>query len=230
MLPVPELPRPMAVLELDHTKEAPGGLLTKDCTEIRSEAQTESLAMGLIKGVGLMVTEKFIDPLHPLSSEVTDICPEIEAPVLLIGAIQEGILPEPEAPSPIAVFELAQENEAPEGELKKAGITILSPGQIEMLFIVFITGVGLIVIVKVKTPGHSPKLAVTVIVPETGAPVLLAGAVQEGMFPDPEVPSPIAVLELDHVKVEPVGIVEKEGITIIDPGQTVSIENGVIIG
>ena len=41
-------------------------------------------------------------------------------------------------------------------------------------------------------------IGVTVMVPVIFAPVLLAGAVQDGILPDPEVPSPIAVFEFVH--------------------------------
>lgn len=46
---------------------------------------------------------------------------------------------------------------------------------------------------------------VTVIVPEIATPVLLAGAFHGGISPDPLAAIPILVLELVHVKVEPVG-------------------------
>jgi hypothetical protein len=136
------------VLELVQAKEAPGGLLRKAWTEIRSAGQTESLAMGEIKGVGLMVTEKFNVPLQPLRRELTVMLPVIGKVVLFWGANQNGILPEPEAARPIAILELDQEKAAPDGLLAKVGISIRPPGQTEMLLMEVITGVGLIVIVK----------------------------------------------------------------------------------
>jgi hypothetical protein len=232
MLPVPELPRPMAVLELDHTKEAPGGVQTKEGIIICSPGQTESLATGDRAGVGLMVTEKLMEgPTQSLRVGVTVIVPEIGAPVLLIGAIQDGILPEPEAPSPIAVFELDHEKEAPVGKQEKTGITIVAPGQTEIFDSCEIIGVGLIVMVKeTGVPGQPSRVGVTVMVPETGAPVLFAGAVHAAILPDPEVPSPIAVLELDQEKEAPAGLLENGGMTIISPGQTESPGTGNAAG
>ena len=60
---------------------------------------------------------------------------------------------------------------------------------------------GEIVTIKSVTEGGQlgSKSAVTVIVPTTGLPVLLAGVVQVGTCPFPEAPIPIEVLLLVHV-------------------------------
>jgi hypothetical protein len=104
--------------------------------------------MGEIKGVGLMVTEKFNVPLQPLRRELTVMFPVMGINELFIGAFHWDIFPVPAEPRPIAVFEFDQEKTAPMGLLMKEGIEIRSPGQTEISEINEITGVGLIVIVK----------------------------------------------------------------------------------
>jgi len=78
---------------------------------------------------------------------------------------------------------------------------------------------------KVMVSGHSIRVAVTVIIPVILAPVPLAGAFQGGMLPEPELPSPIAVLELDQEKTAPAGLLTKEGMEIGSPGHIEILAN-----
>jgi hypothetical protein len=141
--------------------------------------------------------------------------PVTGAPVILGGAFQEGISPEPEDPMPIAVFVFNQEKEAPIGLVTKGGTTISSPGQTVSTEMGLKTGVGLMVMLKLMSgPGQLLSKGETVIVPSIGNPVLLGGAFHGGMLPEPEVLKPIAVLELTHEKDAPEGMLEKVGILI----------------
>ena len=54
--------------------------------------------------------------------------------------------------------------------------------------------------------------------------VLLIGAFHGRMLPEPELQSPIAVLELDHEKVAPVGELVKAGMEIKAPGHTMILD------
>jgi hypothetical protein len=78
---------------------------------------------------------------------------------------------------------------------------------------------------KVMVSGHSIRVAVTVIIPVILALVLLAGAFHGRMLPEPELPSPIAVLELDQEKTAPAGLLTKDGIEIGSPGHTDMLAN-----
>jgi len=88
---------------------------------------------------------------------------------------------------------------------------------------VFTVGVGFIVILKLIGGPKQPlaEFGMTFMIPVISAPVELTGAVQEGMFPEPEDPNPIAVLEFDHVKDVPVRLLPNAGIFIVCPAQEI---------
>ena len=69
--------------------------------------QAPILAMLFIIGVGRTVTVKFVGVPGQRFEDtgVTIIVPVISAPVELTGAVHDGILPVPDDPNPIAVFE-----------------------------------------------------------------------------------------------------------------------------
>ena len=147
---MPFAPSPMAALELVHAKEAPAGLLTKLLTLIVVPGQTAIFVIGFTVGFGYIVTVKVIGvPRHPLIVGVTEIVAVILAPVPLLGAVQEAILPEPPAISPMAVLELVQTNVAPIGVLTKFPILIVELGHTAILVIGTTVGVGKIVTVNV---------------------------------------------------------------------------------
>ena len=84
--------------------------------------------------------------------------------------------------------------------LLNVGMLIVAPGQTEMEVMALTVGVGYMITVKAIVGPVQPydDVGVTVMVPVMFAPVLLAGAVQDGILPEPEVPSPIAVFEFAH--------------------------------
>jgi hypothetical protein len=143
-------------------------------------------------------------------------------PVVLAVAFHVVIFPMPVAASPMTVLELVHANVEPVGVLEKAGIVIAVPGQTATLVIELVLGVGLMVTVKlIVVPVQPLRIGITVIVPVIFAFVLLIGAFHEEMFPVPLEANPMAVLELAHAKVPPVGILTKAGILIVLPGQVV---------
>ena len=97
----------------------------------------------MIVGVGYKVTLKVMGvPAHPLRVGVTVIIPTIFAPVLLVGAFHDVILPVPLATRPIAVFEFVHAKVAPVGLLTKLPILMVEPGQTAISVIVLTAGVG----------------------------------------------------------------------------------------
>ena len=143
-------------------------------------------------------------------------------PVPLGGAVQDEIFPLPLTTSPIAVLEFVHAKVEPAGLLTKFPILIGAPGQTAILDISETVGFGYIVTVKViGVPVQPLRVGVTVIVPTIFTPEAFAGAVHEEIFPLPLATSPIAVLEFIHAKVEPIGLLAKLPILIVEPGQTV---------
>ena len=82
----------------------------------------------------------------------------------------------------------------------------------------------------IEVPAHPFRTGVTVIVPDTVALVLLAGAVQPGIFPLPIGPSPIAVLLLVQLNVVPERFPEKLKALMAVPGQTETFVTGLTVG
>ena len=170
-------------------------------------------------------------PGQPLREGITEISPVISAPVLLAGAVHEGISPLPLVTSPILGLELVHAKVALAGVLIKLGIVIRSPGQTPMFVIGLTAGVGLMVTVKViGVPVQPLRVGVTVIDPTIFTPVVFAGAVHEEIFPLPLVKSPIAAFELAHANVEPAGLLAKLPIVIVEPGQTIILLIEVTVG
>jgi len=82
----------------------------------------------------------------------------------------------------------------------------------------------------IEVPVHPFRTGVTVIVPDIVALVLLAGAVQPGMFPVPDAPSPMAVLLLLQLNVVPERFPEKLKALMAVPGQTETSVTGLTVG
>jgi hypothetical protein len=91
-----------------------------------------------------MVTVKLITvPGHPsVDVGVTVIVPVIFDVVPLAGAVHKAISPEPEAPKPIDVLLLVQENVVPVRLLEKTGIVIVETGHTAKLLICVTVGIG----------------------------------------------------------------------------------------
>ncbi len=136
------------------------------------------------------------------------------------------MLTDPLLPIPIAVFVFVHVKLAPEGVLVKLCNGIESPGQKYRFETTLVSGVGLIVTVKIMgVPGQPAKVGVTVIVPTTFIPVILAGAVQLVILPFPETGFPILVLEFVHAKLAPLGLLVNVWVGMISPGQTIILLN-----
>ena len=147
-----------------------------------------------------MVTSKHTSgPSQPLIVGVTQIVPVIATPVLFGGAVQVGIVPVPEAGSPIAVFVFVQVKIAPLGVVVNPGMDTGSLGQTSISATGSMIGVGIIVTVNVSVPLQPSSSEVTMIVPTMSKPVLFGGAIQAGIFPVPKAGNPIAVLEFDQL-------------------------------
>ena len=91
-------------------------------------------------------------------------------------------------------------------------------------------GLGLTVMVYPEGfPVHPFKVAETDIVPDIAVePVLVA--TKEGTFPVPLAASPIPVLLLVQLKVEPAGVLVKVDAAIVEPAQTVTLAGTVAVG
>jgi len=203
MFPVPLVSIPMEVLLLVHEYVNPGMLLEKAGMLIASPGQTLILDIALTDGVGYIVTVKLMGVPGQLYGDngVTVMVPVIFAPVVFVGAFHAGMLPEPEAPSPITVLLFAQVYVVPGILDVNAGMLIKSPGHTAIALMGFIIGVGCMVTVKlIGVPSQlCSEVGVTVMVPVISAPEEFVGAVHEGIFPVPEETSPMAVLSFTHV-------------------------------
>lgn len=85
-------------------------------------------------------------PWQPSRVGITVIVPEIGAPVVLVE-VNDGTLPVPPAPSPIAVLLFVHVNVAPVGELEKVVPVTPAPRHTPKLAGTIAVGVGLTVIV-----------------------------------------------------------------------------------
>ena len=150
---------------------------------------------------------------------------------LLFGAVHDEILADPLVPIPIDELEFVHVKVAPVGLLEKFWVGIISPGQKLRADMLFVIGLGLMVIVNIiDVPWQLLRVGITVIEPVIFEPVVLSGAVQVLMFPNPLDNKPIFVLEFVQVNVAPFGVLTKFPIFIISPGQTVILLFWVIIG
>ena len=200
---------------------APVGVLVKAGMIICSFGQTMILLILFTLGVGRMVTLKFmVFPVHPFNVGVTIILPVTLAPEVLGGALHGGILPEPLASIPIAILEFDQIKFAPDGVLEKFPMLIKVPGQTVIFEMLFATGVGCMVIVKVMgSPWQPLRVGVAVIVDTIGVLVELT-AIHDGILLEPLATSPMLVFELVQVKVALAGVLSKGGTITISPEQT----------
>jgi hypothetical protein len=140
-------------------------------------------------------------PVHGPSTGVTVIVAVIGSAVALV-AVNDAMLPLPDAASPIAVFEFVQLNVDPAVPVKFTAVVAVPAHKVWFAGSVTV-GVGFTVIVKVcGVPVHGPKTGVTVIVDVIGSAVALV-AVKDAMFPLPDAASPIAVFELVQLNVDP---------------------------
>ena len=143
-LPEPEAGRPMAVLSFVHSKVAPE--LPVKLTVTCWPAQAVWLAGGLTVAAGLMVMVKvWAGPVQPFSVAVTEMVPVMGLAGL--AAVNE-MLPEPEAPRPMAVLLFVQLKVGFPAGLVKLTVTCW-PAQAVWLPGLSTVGAGLTVMVNV---------------------------------------------------------------------------------
>lgn len=139
MFPVPLAPSPIPVFEFVHVNVAPAGVLENVPGETLPP-HCEIGVMAFTIGLGLTVIVKVVaGPTQPLNVGTTEIVLVIGALVAL-AAVKVGKLPEPLAPSPMAVLLLVHVNVAPAGVLLKAVAGTAAPGQCVWLGIGFTVG------------------------------------------------------------------------------------------
>ena len=145
-------------------------------------------------GAGATVSIKLSgEPMQPAREGVTTISPEIVS-VVVFAAMNEGILPVPLAPRPIAVLLFVQLKLVPATVLVNVSVPVADPLHTRMLFGMFSLGVGFTVMLKLSGAPVQPfAAAVTAMIATTGVVPLLI-AVNAGTSPIPEPPRPIVVL------------------------------------
>ena len=208
IFPVPEAASPIAVLLFVQLNTVP---VTPPASVIAAEvvpAHTDLLVTAVTVGLGFIVIVNVTgEPLQLPDTGCTVIVAVIGA-VVVFAAVNDAMFPVPDAPRPIAVFELVQLNVVPAGPLKLMAV-VAEPAQNTWLATAFTEGNGVTVIVKVTgVPVQvTPPIVfegVTVMVPEIfELPVLVA--VNAGISPVPLAPKPMAVLLLVQLKTVPLG-------------------------
>jgi hypothetical protein len=235
ILPEPDETKPMDVLLFVHVYIIPVILPVKAGTVIVAPGHVAMSLNCVTVGVGYIVTLKLIVlPIHPfVDVGVTVIVPVMFDAVPLVGAVQYGISPDPDAPKPIDVLLFVHVYVVPVRLLEKAGTVMVALGHTAISPNCVTVGVGYIVTLKLIVLPIQPlaEVGVTVIVPVMFDIVPLDGAVHEGiLFPDPEAPKPMNVLLFVHVYVVPVRLLEKAGTVMVAPGQTAILLNCVAVG
>lgn len=139
-------------------------------------------------------------PAHPLAIALVVMVAVCDTPVLFVEA-NEGMLPVPEAPRPMAVLLFVHERVVPATELTKFTADVIVPAHSVWLLTAPITGLGLTVMRKVMerfSPAQPvPPLALTVTMLAT-AVLPLFTAWKEGMAPTPLAGIPVEGLEAIH--------------------------------
>jgi hypothetical protein len=169
-------------------------------------------------------------PGQPLAVGVTVIVATRFALVVLV-ATKLGVLPVPEAASPIDMLSLVHVKLVPVVGLVKLLAAIDVPPQTGGKFDKALTvGFGFTEMVYVlATPGQPLAVGVTVIVATILAAVALV-ATKLGVFPVPEAPNPIAVLLFVHAKVAPVVKLVKLLAGIVNPLHSVIAAGATTVG
>lgn len=107
----------------------PATVPTKFTAAVAAPLQSTWLATAATVAFGLTVIVNVIgNPVQPFALGVTVIVPLIAVTPALV-ATKPGILPVPDAPSPIAVFELVHANVVPGVKLVKFTAVVLAPAQ-----------------------------------------------------------------------------------------------------
>jgi hypothetical protein len=192
-LPLPDALNPILVFELVHAKVAPEGLLRNPFKGTDAPLQYVRFGSKPLKpGCGFTVMVKVEGVPGQVPEKGVTVIVAVIGEVVLFVAVNEGILPEPLAPRPIAVFEFVQVYVAPVVVLVKF-IAATVPLLHAVMFAGWVTKANgfTVIVYVVGVPTQPLAVGVTVIVPESGLAVVLV-AVKEAMFPVPLAASPIA--------------------------------------
>ena len=109
ILSAPEEANPIAVLELVHVKLAPGVWLVNDIAGTVDPLHTVTFEGTTAAGVGLTVMVKVVSFPMQLFAEGVKVMVAVTGAVPVFIAVKDAIVPVPEAPRPMDVFELLQE-------------------------------------------------------------------------------------------------------------------------
>ncbi len=165
-LPFPFDARPIEELELVQVQVVPEILLLKVVTGTEAPLHIAKSVGNITTGLGLTVIVKVTGgPVQLFRVGITVIVAVIGALVLLT-AVNEGILFIPDETRPMAIFELVQVYSAPAGVLKKTPSGIEAPAQKVKLGGTVTIGSGETATSKtVAEPTHAPLVAVTAQLP-----------------------------------------------------------------
>jgi hypothetical protein len=200
IVPVPVEPRPIDGVVLVQLKVVPGTELVRINAPAVPPLHTVVLGDTVATGVGDTLTVKDLTaPGQPANIGVTAIT-DVAVTVPVLTAVNAAMLPEPDAASPIDVFEFVQLKVVPGAVLPK-----VNPPAMVLLQTVtlegntFIVGVGdTFTVNNFTAPKQVAAVGVTVnTAVDVTVPVLIAAteAIDE---PEPDAPIPTEVLLLDH--------------------------------
>ena len=138
--------------------------------------------------------------------------------LVALTATNDGILPVPDAPSPIVVLLFVQVYTVPATGPLIVTAAVADPAHTVWLAIAFTDGVGFTVMVKLTGVPAQPEgdKGVTVMVAVIGAAVPLV-AVKPGILPVPDAANPIAVLLLVQLYTVPAMVPVKMTGAVPDP-------------
>lgn len=168
-------------------------------------------------------------PGQPLKVGLTVMVVVMEV-VPVFVPVKVGIFPEPDAGIPLVVLLFVQSKVVPATGLDKVMAGLLAPLHRVIFVIGFTMVVGLTVMVKVLTgPTHPAAVGVMLMVDVIGVvPGLVA--VNDGIFPLPDVANPMAALLLVQVYVVPATLLPNAGTFTVLCGQTSILVMAVTLG
>ena len=230
ILPWPVAASPIAVLEFVQLNIVPATVPTKFTAAVAAPLHNVWLATAATVAFGLTVIVNVIgNPAQPFALGVTVIVPDIAVtPVLVVTKL--GIFPVPDAPRPIAVFELVHANVVPGVKLVKFTAAVLAPAQSVWFATGATTGVGFTVMVNVVgVPAQPLAVGVTVIVAVTGELVVFV-AVKAAILPVPLAARPIDVLLFVQLNVVPATAPVKVIAVVVAPLHNVWLATAFTVG
>ena len=119
IFPVPEAANPIAVLELVQVKLVPGVWLVNDIAGTAAPLHTVISEGTTAAGVGFTVMVNEVSEPIQLFAEGVKVMVAVTGTVPVFTAVKDAIVPVPEAPRPMDVFELLQETTVLKGTPRK---------------------------------------------------------------------------------------------------------------